>query len=104
MQKQVLQPGQGPFAPLGSTVSVHYTGKFMNGTVFDSSVSRGTPFTFRLGAGQVIAGWDQAVAGMQQGEVATFVIPPYLAYGGQSVGPIPPNSTLVFEIQLLGWN
>lgn len=94
--------GTGAEAMPGQQVSVHYTGWLPNGTRFDSSVGRGTPFVFRLGAGRVIAGWDEGVEGMKVGGTRTLVIPPGLGYGARAVGPIPPNSTLVFRIELLG--
>jgi FKBP-type peptidyl-prolyl cis-trans isomerase len=81
---------------------VHYTGWLTNGQQFDSSVGRG-PFSFRLGGGQVIAGWDQGVAGMKVGGKRRLTIPPELGYGSRGFpGAIPPNSTLVFEVELLG--
>ena len=104
MQKQILREGTGLNIPLGVNAIVHYTGKFQDGNIFDSSVSRGQPFSFRLGAGQVIRGWDQGVATMKQGEKALFILPPEYAYGANGAGPIPPNSTLIFEVELLGWN
>jgi FKBP-type peptidyl-prolyl cis-trans isomerase len=95
--------GQGAAAGPGQTVQVHYTGWLTNGTKFDSSVDRGQPFEFVLGAGQVIRGWDEGVAGMHVGGKRRLVIPPNLAYGNQAMaGVIPPNSTLVFDVQLLG--
>ncbi|MES2668343.1 MAG: FKBP-type peptidyl-prolyl cis-trans isomerase [Patescibacteria group bacterium] len=94
--------GTGPEATSGSTVTVNYTGMLPDGTVFDSSVGRG-PFSFPLGAGQVIRGWDQGVAGMKVGGTRRLVIPPGLAYGEQAVGNvIPANATLVFDVELLG--
>lgn len=99
-----LVVGQGAEAKAGQKVSVHYTGTLTNGNKFDSSLDRGRPFSFTLGAGQVIKGWDQGVAGMKVGGKRKLTIPPELAYGNQSVGGglIPPNSTLVFEVELLG--
>jgi len=85
----------------GSVVTVNYTGKFADGTVFDSSESHGQPFQFLLGAGQVIKGWDQGVVGMKIGEKKTLVVPPELGYGPNDYGPIPGNSTLIFDIELL---
>jgi len=96
-----LVVGTGATAAAGDTVTVHYVGTFTNGTVFDSSYSRNQPFAFRVGAGQVIAGWDQGVPGMKVGGKRRLTIPPSLAYGSTGAGPIPPNSTLVFEIDLL---
>jgi FKBP-type peptidyl-prolyl cis-trans isomerase len=101
--KTLIQEGYGVAPPLGSTVTVHYTGRFENSSVFDSSVQRGTPFEFVLGQGQVIKGWDLGVATMKQGEKAILICPPHLGYGQRQVGPIPPNSTLYFEVELLGW-
>ena len=92
--------GTGPAAKVGDTVTVNYTGKLADGTVFDTSVGR-QPFTFTIGAGQVIQGWDLGLQGMQVGGTRTLVIPPEMAYGAQGVGPIPPNATLTFEVQLI---
>ncbi len=102
--------GAGDVATPGRSVTVHYTGwLYQNGargTKFDSSVDRGTPFTFRLGAGQVIPGWDQGVAGMKVGGKRTLIIPPALGYGteGAGNGLIPPGATLIFDVQLLQVN
>lgn len=94
--------GTGAVAEAGKMVSVHYTGMLPDGTVFDSSVSRGQPFSFALGAGQVIAGWDQGVQGMRVGGKRRLVIPPGMAYGANGVPPvIPPNATLIFDVELL---
>jgi peptidylprolyl isomerase len=96
--------GTGMEAKNGNTVSVHYSGTLLSGVQFDSSYNRGIPFSFHLGAGEVIKGWDQGVLGMKVGGKRKLVIPPDLAYGSQSVanGLIPANSTLVFEVELLG--
>ncbi|MCR4328249.1 MAG: FKBP-type peptidyl-prolyl cis-trans isomerase [Patescibacteria group bacterium] len=99
-----LVAGMGAEAKAGDKVTVHYTGTLADGTVFDSSKTRGTPFTFTLGVGQVIKGWDEGFAGMKIGGTRKLVIPPGLAYGAQQVGPIPPNSTLTFEVELLEVN
>lgn len=94
--------GKGPAAKSGDRVTVDYTGWLTDGTKFDSSIDRNKPFTFTLGAGQVIAGWDQGVAGMKVGGTRRLTIPPDLAYGDQGAGGvIPPNATLVFEVKLL---
>jgi len=99
---EVLQEGNGQEAKNGDVVSVHYTGTLLDGTKFDSSVDRGTPFDFNLGAGQVIAGWDQGVLGMKIGEKRKLIIPADLAYGDRGAGGlIPPGATLVFEVELL---
>jgi len=98
---QDLVVGTGATAAAGDVVTVNYVGTLTNGTKFDSSYDRNQPFTFRLGAGQVIAGWDQGVVGMKVGGKRRLTIPPNLGYGSQANGPIPANSTLVFEIELL---
>ncbi|MDE2071639.1 MAG: FKBP-type peptidyl-prolyl cis-trans isomerase [Patescibacteria group bacterium] len=92
--------GTGAVAQNGDTLTVNYTGKLQDGTVFDTSVGK-APFTFTLGAGQVIPGWDLGLQGMKVGGKRTLVIPPDMAYGAQGVGPIPPNATLTFEVELL---
>ena len=94
--------GSGAEAVPGSMVTVHYVGALPDGTVFDASTNRGEPFTFQLGAGQVIRGWDEGVAGMKVGGKRRLVIPPGMAYGAQAVGGvIPANATLLFEVELL---
>jgi FKBP-type peptidyl-prolyl cis-trans isomerase FkpA len=103
LQKQDLVVGTGAEAKAGQQVSVHYTGWLTDGKKFDSSVDRGTPFKFKLGAGQVIKGWDQGVQGMKVGGKRKLTIPPELGYGARGFpGAIPPNSTLVFDVELLG--
>ncbi len=98
-----LTNGNGAPAQKGKTVSVHYTGWLTTGEKFDSSVDRNEPFEFVLGAGQVIAGWDQGVATMRVGDKVKLTIPPDLAYGaGGYPGAIPPNATLIFDVELLG--
>ncbi len=94
--------GQGIEAKNGDKVLVHYTGWLMDGTKFDSSKDRDQPFTFQLGAGRVIKGWDQGVLGMKPGEVRTLIIPADLGYGARGAGNvIPPNATLKFEVELI---
>lgn len=93
--------GTGDTAQAGDFVSVHYTGKLENGTVFDSSTGR-DPIQFTLGTGRVIPGWDQGIQGMKVGGKRLLIIPPMLAYGMQDYGPIPGGSTLIFEVTLVG--
>ena len=105
IKMETLKEGIGAEAKNGDIVSVHYVGTFENGTKFDSSIDRGTPFSFTLGVSQVIKGWDLGVLGMKVGEKRKLTIPPDLAYGPGGVpGAIPPNSTLIFEVELLGIN
>lgn len=100
-----LAQGTGKSAKSGDKISVHYTGWLTNGKKFDSSVDRNDPFDFTLGAGQVIAGWDQGVDGMQVGGKRKLTIPSKLGYGEMGAGGlIPPNATLVFEVELLAIN
>jgi peptidylprolyl isomerase len=104
VQKLVIDDvttGTGTVAQAGDTVTVNYIGTLKDGTEFDNSYKRGQPFSFTLGANQVIKGWDQGVAGMKVGGKRILVIPADLAYGNRAVGPIPANSTLVFAVQLL---
>jgi len=93
--------GTGAIASKGDEVSVHYTGRLESGTVFDSSVERGTPFSFVLGEKRVINGWEFGVLGMKVGEKRILTISPKLGYGSSDYGPIPANSTLIFEVELL---
>ncbi len=98
-----LNQGDGAEATAGREVEVHYTGWLENGTKFDSSLDRGRPFVFELGAGRVIKGWDQGVAGMRVGGKRKLVIPSHMGYGARGAGNlIPPHATLIFEVELLG--
>jgi FKBP-type peptidyl-prolyl cis-trans isomerase len=93
--------GSGDPAVAGDTLTVHYTGALESGQVFDDSYARGEPYTFRLGAGAVIQGWDLGLVGMRVGGKRRLIIPPELAYGSQGRSPIPPNATLHFEVELV---
>lgn len=98
-----LKVGTGATAQAGQTVTVHYTGWLENGKKFDSSVDRGQPFSFPLGAGRVIKGWDEGVQGMKVGGKRKLIIPSALGYGARGAGgAIPPHATLIFEVELLG--
>ena len=98
----VIQKGSVPAIQNGQIAVVHYTGTLLDGTKFDSSVDRGTPFSFSLGAGEVIEGWDKGVLGMMVGEKRKLQVPPELGYGTSGAGGIiPPNAILVFEVELL---
>lgn len=96
-----LECGEGEEAVRGDTVVVHYRGTFENGEVFDSSYRSGEPFPLKIGVGMVIPGWEEGLVGMREGGRRKLTIPPELAYGETGQGPIPPNATLVFEIELL---
>lgn len=100
---QIIHKGNGPKAEKGKTVSVHYKGMLIDGTVFDSSYKRNQPIDFALGVGQVIAGWDEGIGLLNVGDKARLVIPPHLAYGERGAGGvIPPSATLVFDVELKG--
>jgi FKBP-type peptidyl-prolyl cis-trans isomerase len=101
LQYQDLEVGTGEEAANGQSISVHYTGWFLDGEKFDSSVDRGAPYSLTL-PGQVIQGWNQGIPGMRVGGMRRLVIPPDLAYGEAGRSGIPPNSTLVFDVKLVG--
>ena len=102
IQSQDVVVGAGDVAVAGKEVTVNYTGVFTDGKKFDSSLDRGVPFTFKLGSGMVIKGWDIGVEGMKVGGKRVLIIPPQFGYGENDYGPIPGNSTLIFQIELLG--
>lgn len=104
LKMEIVKAGDGAEAKVGDMVKVHYDGTFTDGHGFDSSRARGQAFSFKLGAGEVIKGWDQGVVGMKVGELRKLTIPYQLAYGEAGFGPIPPKATLVFEVELLGIN
>lgn len=101
VKTSILKAGTGQEATNGSKVTVHYTGWLVNGTKFDSSLDRNNPLEFTLGAQQVIQGWEKGVLGMKVGEIRRLEIPTEMAYGSQDLGIIPPNSDLIFEVELL---
>ena len=102
LQIDELKPGEGQEAKSGDRVTVHYVGTLTDGSKFDSSRDRGRGFSFQLGKGEVIKGWDRGVAGMKIGGMRKLTIPPDLGYGARGFPPvIPPNATLVFEVELL---
>lgn len=101
LKYKITEKGSGTRAVPGSTVAVHYTGTLTNGTKFDSSRDRGQPFSFKLGQGSVIKGWDEGIAMLNVGDKAIFTIPPTLGYGSADMGSIPANSTLIFDVELM---
>ena len=104
LEIEVLKEGEGESPTKGNSVTVHYTGTLTDGTKFDSSLDRNDPFKFTLGVGQVIAGWDEGVATMKMGGKSRFTIPANLGYGARGAGGvIPPNATLVFEVELISF-
>ena len=100
---EITQEGTGQGAKSGQTINVHYTGTLEDGTKFDSSLDRGTPFSFTLGSGQVIEGWDKGLLDMKVGEKRKLTIPSDMGYGPQGTpgGPIPPNATLIFDVEMI---
>ena len=102
LQYVEIEVGSGPVPKKGDKVTVHYAGQLEDGTMFDSSHSRGKPIEFTLGVGQVIAGWDEGIGMMKEGGKATLIIPPQLGYGSRGAGGvIPPNAVLVFDVELV---
>ena len=101
VRSEDVKLGEGAIAAPGDLITVHYVGRLTNGRVFDSSVDRDQPFTFTLGLGEVIRGWDEGLVGMRVGGARRITIAPDFAYGDQGVGTIPPNSTLVFDVELI---
>ena len=103
MQVNIKKPGQGKTLPAGSTVRVHYTGRLENGQVFDSSYNQGEALEFRLGMGQVISCWDKGLQQLNKGAEAELVCPLEMANGSKAHGPIPPNSTLIFDVKVVSY-
>ncbi len=101
LQIEDITPGTGQEVQSGDTVVIHYTGTLEDNTKFDSSLDRDEPFITQIGVGHVIKGWDEGVLGMKIGGKRKLIIPPELGYGSRAIGPIPANSTLIFEVELL---
>lgn len=102
LQLQEIRPGAGDAVQAGDTVAVHYTGQLPDGTVFDSFIPRNQPFVFTVGGGQVIQGWDEGLVGMKEGGKRRLLIPASMGYGPNGIpGKIPPNSPLIFEVELI---
>ena len=99
----ILKEGNGATPTSGALIEAHYTGRLLDGTKFDSSVDRGKPFLFVVGKGDVIKGWDEAFLSMKKGEKRILIIPPGLAYGDKGMGTIPPDETLIFEVELINF-
>ena len=99
----MVQEGNGETPKKGDQVTVHYTGKLLNGKKFDSSYDRKQPINFPVGRGQVIKGWDEALMGMKKGEKRVLIIPPHLGYGPSGRGPIPPNAIMIFDVELISF-
>lgn len=103
LMKKIVRGGNGEIPPVGVNVRVHYTGKLKDGTEFDTSAGRG-PISFRLGKGEVIRGWDLAASTMQKGERCILTVGPEYGYKASGAGPIPPNATLIFEMEMMDWD
>jgi FKBP-type peptidyl-prolyl cis-trans isomerase len=101
LQIEDVKIGDGAVAAKGKTVAVHYTGTLTDGKKFDSSLDRGQPITFPLGSGMVIKGWEQGIEGMRVGGKRKLTIPPALGYGERGKGPVPPNATMIFDVELV---
>jgi peptidylprolyl isomerase len=99
----ILKEGNGATPTSGALIEAHYTGRLLDGTKFDSSVDQGKPFLFVVGKGDVIKGWDEAFFSMKKGEKRILIIPPGLAYGDKGMRTIPPNETLIFEVELINF-
>jgi peptidylprolyl isomerase len=102
LEIEILEEGDGPQPQEGQKVAVHYSGQLQDGTIFDSSEDHGEPIVFNIGRGQVIKGWDEGISQLNVGSKARLTIPPELAYGERGIaGVIPPNATLIFDVQLI---
>jgi FKBP-type peptidyl-prolyl cis-trans isomerase len=100
----ITKRGKGRMPKAGETVVVNYTGTLLNGKKFDSSYDSGRAYAFQLGRGRVIKGWDEGIAKMRTGDSAIFIIPPKIGYGAEGRGPIPPNATMIFVVELMDIN